>query len=104
MANRRLVQHRPSTPQPKKYGVAPTTLNRLLVWAWAVTGPTEPTQETQSVTTARKTHRELAYITKASTQPLANGFLSAAWSLTPQPAAAAAVSQTETQQPQPPPY
>ena len=29
----------------KKYGVAPTTLNRLLVWAWAAAGPTEPTQE-----------------------------------------------------------
>ena len=27
----------------KKYGVAPTTLNRLLVWAWAAAGPTDPT-------------------------------------------------------------
>ena len=45
----------------KKYGVAPTTLNQLLVWARAAAGPTDPPQETQSIATARKTHRELAH-------------------------------------------
>ena len=47
----------------KKYGVAPTTLNRLLVWAWAAAGPTDQTQETPSITTARQKHRELAHRT-----------------------------------------
>ena len=45
----------------KKYGVAPTTLNRLLGWAWAAAGPTDQTQETPSITTARaKTPRTRA--------------------------------------------
>jgi hypothetical protein len=59
----------------KKYGVAPTTLNRLLVWAWAAAGPTDQAQETTSITTARQKHRELAHRTKSFTQPLSDAFL-----------------------------
>ena len=56
------------------------------------------------MTTARKTHRELAHRTNAFTQPLANDFLSAARSQAPSPTATAAASQSETQQSQPPAY
>ena len=66
----------------KKYGVAPTALSQILVWAWGAAGPIEPTTEPQSVITARKTHRDLAYRTRAFTQPLANAFLAAAGSAT----------------------
>ena len=88
----------------KKYGVAPTTLNRLLVWAWAAAGPTDQTQETPSITTARQKHRELAHRTKFFTQPLADAFLEATWSPTTKTTAAAAAANTATPQAGPPPY
>ena len=58
-----------------KYGVAPTTLNRLLVWAWAATGPIDTSAEQHSQSTARKPFRELAHRMRAFTQPLGDSFL-----------------------------
>ena len=78
----------------KKYGVAPTTLNRLLVWAWAAAGPTDQAHETTSVTTARQKHRELAHRTKSFTQPLSDAFLETTWNPTPPTKAAATVAVT----------
>ena len=92
------------TSAAKKYGVAPTTLNRLLVWAWAAAGPTDPTQETSSITTARQKHREFAHRTKFFTQPLADAFLETTWSPTTKTTAAAAAANTATPQAGPPPY
>ena len=88
----------------KKYGVAPTTLNRLLVWAWAAAGPTDQTQETTSVTTARQKHRELAHRTKSFTQPLSDAFLETTWNPTPQTKAAATAAGTAATPAGTPPY
>ena len=88
----------------KKYGVAPTTLNRLLVWAWAAAGPTDQTQETTSITTARQKHRELAHRTKSFTQPLSDAFLETTWNPTPQTKAAATAAGTAATPAGTPPY
>ena len=88
----------------KKYGVAPTTLNRLLVWAWAAAGPTDQAQETTSITTARQKHRELAHRTKSFTQPLSDAFLETTWNPTPQTKAAAAAAGTAAAPAGTPPY
>ena len=88
----------------KKYGVAPTILNRLLVWAWAAAGPIDQTQETPSIATSRQKHRELAHRTKFFTQPLSGAFLEATWSPTTKTTAAAAAANTAAPQAGPPPY
>ena len=43
-----------------EFKVSTTTLNRLLVWAWAMAGTTQPDNETQANTTARTQYRQLA--------------------------------------------
>ena len=88
----------------KKYGVAPTTLNRLLVWAWAAAGPTDQAQETTSIATARQKHRELAHRTKSFTQPLSDAFLETTWNPTPQAKTAAAAAGTAAAPAGTPPY
>ena len=47
-----------------EFGVSTTTLNRLLVWAWAMAGTTQPDDETQANTTARIQFRLLAHRVK----------------------------------------
>ena len=88
----------------KKYGVAPTTLNRLLVWAWAAAGPTDQAKETTSIATARQKHRELAHRTKSFTQPLSDAFLETTWNPTPQAKTAAAAAGTAAAPAGTPPY
>ena len=47
-----------------EFRVSTTTLNRLLVWAWAMAGTTQPEEETQANTTARIQFRLLAHRAK----------------------------------------
>ena len=47
-----------------EFKVSTTTLNRLLVWAWAMAGTTQPDEETQANTTARIQFRLLAHRAK----------------------------------------
>ena len=47
-----------------EFKVSTTTLNRLLVWPWAMAGETKPEEETQANTTARTPFRLLAHRAK----------------------------------------
>ena len=47
-----------------EFKVSTTTLNRLLVWAWAMAGTTQPDNETQANTTARTQYRQPAHRVK----------------------------------------
>ena len=59
-------------PAAIEYKVSTTTLNRLLVWAWAMAGTTKPDEETQANTTARVQFRLLAHRVKAFTDRYAD--------------------------------
>ena len=59
-------------PAAIEFKVSTTTLNRLLVWAWAMAGTTKPDEETQANTTARVQFRLLAHRVKAFTDRYAD--------------------------------
>ena len=59
-------------PAAIEFKVSTTTLNRLLVWAWAMAGTTKPDEETQANTTARVQFRLLAHRVKAFTDKYAD--------------------------------
>ena len=59
-------------PAAIEYKVPTTTLNRLLVWAWAMAGTTTPDEETQANTTARVQFRLLVHRVKAFTDRYAD--------------------------------
>ena len=59
-------------PAAIEFKVSTTTLNRLLVWAWAMAGTTKPDEETQANTTARVQFILLAHRVKAFTDRYAD--------------------------------
>ena len=59
-------------PAAIEFKVSTTTLNRLLVWAWAMAWMTKPDEETQANTTARVQFRLLAHTVKTFTDRYAD--------------------------------